>query len=230
MSMGMPFRKQTSMYMRSTRAMPDTMAEKRNTIDITGVDHHGFAFTEPKMKPTYPCRRKAEGMPTIVMKRPSDEAGRERVKDDEDAPLELDLVRVHETLNRVEKPFFHSLPHRPVEAVVIDLRPGRELRLQDLDLVIPQEIVDRVFRVLEVDELPRARGAALAAGRREALRDAVVAQVALVDRFRARVDEPAPVRAGLHAVAAAEAVGFVHEDGAVGALERGAHGAHLRAG
>ena len=51
--------------------MPDTMAEKRNTIGITGVDHHGFALTEPKMKPTYPCRRKAEGMPTIVMKRPS---------------------------------------------------------------------------------------------------------------------------------------------------------------
>src|SRR5450759_3317879 len=90
-----------------------------------------------------------------------------------------------------------ALPDRPVEAVVIDLRPGRELRLQDLDLVIPQEIVDRVFRVLEVDELPRARGAALAAGRREALRDAVVAQIALVDRFRARVDEPAPVRLSL---------------------------------
>src|ERR1035437_7861563 len=123
-----------------------------------------------------------------------------------------------------------ALPDRPVEAVVKDFRPGGEMRLQNLDLVVPQEIVDRVFRVLEVDELPRARGAALAAGRREALRDAVVAQVALVDRFRAGVDEPASVRTGLHAVAAAEAVGLVHEDGAVGALERGANGAHLRAG
>ena len=31
--------------------MPETMAEKRNTIGMTGVDHHGFALTEPKMKP-----------------------------------------------------------------------------------------------------------------------------------------------------------------------------------
>ena len=41
-----------------------------------------------------------------------DEAGRERVEDDEDAPLELDLVRVHEPLDGVEKPFFH-LPTSP---------------------------------------------------------------------------------------------------------------------
>src|SRR5271169_3877710 len=123
-----------------------------------------------------------------------------------------------------------ALPHRPVEAVVEDFRPRGELRLQDLDLVGPQELVDRVFRILEVDELPRARRAAFAAGRREALRDAVVAQVALVDRLRSRDDEPAPVRAGLHAVAAAKAIGLVHEDGAVGALECGAHGTHLRAG
>ena len=30
----------------------DTIAEKRKTIGIIGVDHQGFAFTEPKMKPT----------------------------------------------------------------------------------------------------------------------------------------------------------------------------------
>ena len=32
--------------------MPETIAEKRNTIGMSGVDHHGFAFTEPKMNPT----------------------------------------------------------------------------------------------------------------------------------------------------------------------------------
>ena len=32
--------------------MPETIAEKRNTIGISGVDHHGLAFTDPKMKPT----------------------------------------------------------------------------------------------------------------------------------------------------------------------------------
>ena len=40
------------MYSSSTSAMPDTMAENRNTIGISGVDHQGLALIEPKMKPT----------------------------------------------------------------------------------------------------------------------------------------------------------------------------------
>src|ERR1051325_8671989 len=47
-------------YISMTSAMPDTMAEKRNTTGIIGVDHHGFALIEPKMNPTYPCNRKAD--------------------------------------------------------------------------------------------------------------------------------------------------------------------------
>ena len=62
------------------------------------------------------------------------------------------------------------------------------------------------------------------------LRDPVVAQRALVDRLRARVDEAAAVGAGLHAVAAAEAVGLVDQHDAVRALEGRADGAHLHAG
>jgi len=54
-----------------TSAMPETIAEKRKTMGITGVDHHGFALIEPKMNPTYPWSRNADGMPMIVMKRPS---------------------------------------------------------------------------------------------------------------------------------------------------------------
>jgi hypothetical protein len=54
------------MYSSITSAMPDTMAEKRKTIGMSGVDHQGFALTEPKMKPTYPCRRNAEGIPITV--------------------------------------------------------------------------------------------------------------------------------------------------------------------
>ena len=42
------------------------MAENRNTIGISGEDHQGLAFTEPKMKPTYPCSRNADGMPMTV--------------------------------------------------------------------------------------------------------------------------------------------------------------------
>ena len=36
-------------------------------MGIRTLLHHGFALMDPKMNPTYPCRRKAEGMPTIVM-------------------------------------------------------------------------------------------------------------------------------------------------------------------
>ena len=41
-----------AMYNSITSAMPDTIAENRNTIGISGVDHHGLAFTDPKIKPT----------------------------------------------------------------------------------------------------------------------------------------------------------------------------------
>ena len=51
--------------------MPETMAENRNTTGISGVDHQGLALMEPKMKPTYPCSRKAEGMPITVMIQPT---------------------------------------------------------------------------------------------------------------------------------------------------------------
>src|SRR5271165_4516019 len=60
-----------SMYTSITAAIPDTMAEKINTTGMSGDDHHGFAFTEPKMKPTYPCKRNAEGMPMRVISQPS---------------------------------------------------------------------------------------------------------------------------------------------------------------
>ena len=51
--------------------MPDTMAEKRNTTGINGEDHHGFAFTEPKIKPTYPCSKNADGIPITVTSQPT---------------------------------------------------------------------------------------------------------------------------------------------------------------
>ena len=60
-----------AMYSSSTAAIPDTMAENRNTIGISGVDHHGFALMEPKMNPTYPCSRNADGMPITVTAYPT---------------------------------------------------------------------------------------------------------------------------------------------------------------
>jgi hypothetical protein len=35
-----------------TNAIPDTIAEKRKIIGINGDDHHGLAFSDPKIKPT----------------------------------------------------------------------------------------------------------------------------------------------------------------------------------
>ena len=90
--------------------------------------------------------------------------------------------------------------------------------------------MDRILRVLQVRQLPRAGRARLAARRGQPLRDAVVAERALVHRLRARVDVAAAVRARLHAVAAAQAVGLVHQDHAVGALEGRADRADLHAG
>ena len=60
-----------SIYSSITAAIPDTMAEKMNTTGIIGDDHHGFALMEPKMNPTYPCKRKAEGMPIKVISQPT---------------------------------------------------------------------------------------------------------------------------------------------------------------
>ena len=60
-----------SMYSSITSAIPETMAEKIKTTGINGVDHHGLAFIEPKMNPTYPCSRKAEGIPITVINHPA---------------------------------------------------------------------------------------------------------------------------------------------------------------
>src|SRR5271157_1700063 len=59
------------MYSSITPAMPDTIAEKMNTTGINGDDHHGFALIEPKINPTYPCNRNADGMPIKVTIHPT---------------------------------------------------------------------------------------------------------------------------------------------------------------
>ena len=82
---------------------------------------------------------------------------------------------------------------------------------------------------LQVGQHARLRGTGFAAGRGEALRDAVIAQRAFVGRVRFRIEEAAAVRAGLDAVAAAEAVFLIHQHDAVGSHERRAHRADLHA-
>src|ERR1035441_8206091 len=72
--------------------------------------------------------------------------------------------------------------HRAIQMLVVDLGSRGHVRFQDLDFVGAQDFVDGVFGVLEIHQLPRARGAVFAAGGGEALGDAVVAQGALVHR------------------------------------------------
>src|SRR5450759_3021 len=108
-----------------------------------------------------------------------------------------------------------GLPHRAVETVVVHLRAGRHLRLQDEHVVFAQELVDRLLRVRQVARLPGARRARLAARGRQPLRAAVVAERALVHRLGARVDEPAAVGTRLHAVATPQAVRLVDQHDAI---------------
>jgi hypothetical protein len=35
-------------------AMPETMADNKKIMGISGVDHQGFDLIAPKIKPTYP--------------------------------------------------------------------------------------------------------------------------------------------------------------------------------
>src|SRR5438105_12561656 len=72
------------------------------------------------------------------------------------------------------------LAHGAVEAVVEHLRVCRHLRLQHMHHVRPQDLVNPVARVLEVAQVAPARRAHLHARRLQPLRDAVVAQRALV--------------------------------------------------
>ena len=60
--------------------MPETIAEKRKTTGISTLLHQGLALTEPKMKPTYPCSRKAEGIPIRVMNRPARRSNAQRLR------------------------------------------------------------------------------------------------------------------------------------------------------
>src|ERR1035441_4565921 len=123
-----------------------------------------------------------------------------------------------------------SSSHRTVQVFVIELGSGGHVGLQNLHLVVAQKFVHGVLGVLEIGQLARAGRAVFAAGGSEALGDAVVAERALIHRFGIGMQVAAAVRAGLHAVTAAEAVVRVHQHHAIGADEGGAHGADLHAG
>ena len=80
-----------------------------------------------------------------------------RIEHDQQAPLQLHLVRIHETVHaRYHR--FAPLSHRAVQVLVVDLGFGGHVRLQHLHLVVAQEFVHGVLGVLEIHKLPRPVG------------------------------------------------------------------------
>ena len=47
-------------------AIPETTADIIKITGISGDIHKAFALTEPKIKPAYPCRKQATGIPTAA--------------------------------------------------------------------------------------------------------------------------------------------------------------------
>src|ERR1019366_6719146 len=92
-----------------------------------------------------------------------------------------------------------SSSDRAIQGLVIELRSGCHVWLQDLHLVVAQKFVHGVLGVLEIHQLAGASWAIFAAGGGEALADAVVAEGALIHRILIGMQVAAAVRAGLHA-------------------------------
>src|SRR5579864_9118699 len=104
-----------------------------------------------------------------------------------------------------------NLSHGTVHAVVKHLPPSRHLRLQNLHAMRFQELMNRIFGILQIGKLPRPRGTDLAASGRQPLGDAVIAKRALLRRVRLGIDEAAPIRTRLHTIPATQAVTLVHQ-------------------
>ena len=51
------------------RAMPETTADMMKMTGMRGVIQRALALTEPNMKPAYPCRKHATGIPKILASR-----------------------------------------------------------------------------------------------------------------------------------------------------------------
>ena len=93
-----------------------------------------------------------------------DQSRDEGIENDEDAPLEFDLVRIHEAFDRDVATSLLSVPrftssHRPIHAVVEDLCARRHVRFQDLHAMGLQEFVNRILGILQICQLARAGGA-----------------------------------------------------------------------
>src|SRR5437868_12936671 len=107
---------------------------------------------------------------------------------------------------------------------------GSHRGLQHLDAVSLQELVNGVGGILQVRELPRSSRTVFTARSSQSFGDPVIAQAALFRGIGLWINETAAIGAGLHTVAAAEAVLFVDQDHAIRTDEGRADRANLRTG
>src|SRR5512146_29160 len=121
---------------------------------------------------------------------------------------------------RLSSPVPGSLANRTVQFVVESLRAGGHLRLKHLHAMSLQEFMDWIIRILQVNKLTCARRAVFAAGGRQALRNPVVAERALVGHLLLRMNVTATIRASLHAICATQAVLLIDQHHSVGRHKR----------
>src|ERR1035437_2541050 len=107
-----------------------------------------------------------------------------------------------------------------------------QVRFEGFHEIVLVELLDRIIRlrVLQVSEYARLGRTHLNASRLEASRDAMVAERAFLRGLRDRAQEPAAVRAGLDAKAAANAVRRIDQHRPIRRIESRPHRAYLGAG
>src|SRR5579863_3352332 len=93
-----------------------------------------------------------------------------------------------------------------------------------------QKLMDGVFGILEVGELPRPGWTGLATRGGQPFGDAMVAEGTFLRSLRFGIQKAAAIRARLNAVPAADAIFFVDKHNTIRRDERGTDRAHLGAG
>src|SRR5579864_4482063 len=88
------------------------------------------------------------------------------------------------------------LSNRTVHAVVENLRSGRHVRLENLHCVRSQELVNRIFGILQVGELASSGRADFGARCGQPFSNAVIAERAFLRRVGLGIDEAASVGTG----------------------------------
>src|SRR5664279_3881460 len=122
---------------------------------------------------------------------------------------------------RLVSPFV-ILPYLLINSGVEQARLGAQVRLEGRHEVVLLKLQDRIvrLRILKVSEDTGLGGANFNTRRLEASRNTVVAQRAFLRRLGHGAEEPAAVRAGLDAKAAADAVLRIDQDRPVRRVER----------